>query len=97
MKEVLDDYEEEVQETWICAKDGVWWYHSGECSVWINKRPTYCDRGHFMSNTQGSLYIDEADSFPRYFMDLERAKLEMKEWLKWRIQQNRKTNHAAAS
>lgn len=53
--------------------------------VWIQPRPAYCDRGHFHAQVSGIPSIDAADSFPRYFMDLERAKVEMYEWLLWRF------------
>lgn len=53
--------------------------------VWIQKRPAYCDRGHWIANVDGISTIDGADAFPRYFMNLERAKLEMEEWLAWRV------------
>jgi hypothetical protein len=55
-------------------------------SVTIEPRPAYCDRGHWFAKAYGPLDIAAADSFPRYFMDLERAKAEMKEWLVWRVQ-----------
>lgn len=63
--------------------------HIGKAHVWIQKRPTYCDRGHYCANVNGIPSIDGADSFPRYFMDLERAKDEMSEWLQWRLQSER--------
>ena len=45
----------------------------------------YRDRGHWIAHVEGIATIDHADFFPRYFMDLDRAKLEMQEWLAWRI------------
>lgn len=57
----------------------------GNAHVWIERRPAYCDRGHFCAKVEGIPDIDGADSFPRYFMDLERAKSEMREWLAWRL------------
>ena len=54
--------------------------------VTIESRPHYCDRGHFVGKVFGIDDIDCADAFPRYYMDLERAKLELAEWLKWRLQ-----------
>lgn len=55
--------------------------------VWLQPRPSYCDRGHWSGNVQGIGSIDEADRFPRYYMDLDRAKAEMEEWLEWRLKQ----------
>lgn len=58
------------------------------CSVWISKRPHYCDRGNFLAHldvdhaaTPVFLYVDEADSWPRYYFDEERMKLEILAWL----------------
>jgi hypothetical protein len=58
--------------------------HSG-AMVFINKRPQYCDRGHWCANVSGIPTLDHADSFPRYFMDFDTAKKEMHEWLIWRL------------
>lgn len=62
---------------WILRRAGVF--------IWIEPRPSYCDRGHWKANVDGIASIDGADAFPRYYMDLERAKLEMSEWLDWRL------------
>jgi hypothetical protein len=71
---------------WVFVeKHLVWEYRLGDSMVTIERRPSYCDRGHFIANVFGVADIDGADSFPRYFMDLERAKLEMAEWLEWRL------------
>jgi hypothetical protein len=55
--------------------------------VWIEKRPVYCDRGHYSVNATGNLEasIDWQDGFPRYFMDLSVAKQETEAWLRWRL------------
>jgi hypothetical protein len=57
---------------------------NGKCVGWLEKRHHYCDRGHwkFECELPG---IDEADSFPRYYMDETRAKLEIISWLNWRL------------
>lgn len=52
----------------------------------ITPRPAYCDRGHFHLLIDGPFGFDSADSFPRYFMDLEIAKKEAVDFLQWRIQ-----------
>lgn len=70
---------------WTCDKYACWYYRIDNCCVWIAARPSYCDRGHWYANAEGPLHTDHADSFPRYFMDLERAKSEMSEWLEWRL------------
>lgn len=59
--------------------------------IWIEKRPHYCDRGHFIGKVQGIASIDAADLFPRYYMDVERAKGEMRDWLIWRLQREAAT------
>ena len=63
---------------WNLRRDGV--------HIWLNPRPVYCDRGRWLAHVQGIESIDFADGFPRYYMDLERAKLELDEWLTWRLQ-----------
>ena len=52
--------------------------------AWIQKRPYYCDRGHWMFNCNVP-GLDGQDSFPRYFMRLETAKQEAVEFLNWRL------------
>lgn len=68
---------------------GCWIFRLGKAWVWIQARPAYCDRGHYQANVEGVGGIDYADSFPRYFMDLDRAKAEMQEWLAWRLRAQR--------
>lgn len=53
--------------------------------VWIEPRAGHCDRGRFHANYHGPFYIDAQDGFPRYFMSLSRAQLEMRDWLLWRM------------
>ncbi len=67
-----------------------WVFQLGEAWVWIAVRPPYCDRGHYVGNVGNVPDIDAADGFPRYFMDLERAKLELAEWLQWRLEGRRR-------
>ncbi len=57
----------------------------GPIHVSIQKRPPYCDRGHWIARVDGIPSLDGADGFPRYFMNLERAKAEMTEWVAWRM------------
>lgn len=58
----------------------------GRHLIWIDPRAGHCDRGRYAANYDGPFFIDAADGFPRYYMDLETAKREMKAWLEWRIQ-----------
>jgi len=54
--------------------------------IWLNPRPVYCDRGHWLAGCDGFPNLDHADAFPRYFMDLDRAKLECEDWFHWRLE-----------
>jgi hypothetical protein len=62
-----------------------WSLRHGNTQVTIEHRPAYCDRGHYVAKVFGLEDVDWADGFPRYFMNLDRAKLEMMEWLVWRL------------
>lgn len=53
--------------------------------VFIQRRPEYCDRGHYSLNIDGALGLDDQDRFPRYFMSLENAKSEAIAFLNWRM------------
>lgn len=57
-----------------------------EQTVWIEPRPSYCNRGRYHAQYSGTMHIDAGDGFPRYFMDLDVAKSEMKAWLLHRMQ-----------
>lgn len=61
-----------------------------ECTIVIEPRPEYCDRGNWIAKifTRGSLAVefDRQDGWPRYYMDLDRAKLEIEDWMKKRGQ-----------
>ena len=57
---------------------------SGVLVACLEKRPYYCDRGHwyvkcFLSD------IDSDDKFPRYYMSKHVAKTETEAFLKWRL------------
>lgn len=60
-------------------------YRVGHAMVTLEARPAYCDRGHWIGKVFGIDGIDSGDSFPRYYMDEARAKLEMSEWLHHRL------------
>jgi hypothetical protein len=82
------------------VKKSAWIQYSGyeeiegqDCVVWIAKRPNYCDRGNYWAQVDVKvngnavrLSLDAADMWPRYYMNLDRAKLEIEEWLKKRRQ-----------
>jgi len=59
--------------------------------IFLEKRPGYCDRGHYYAKPDirfdekiPGTYIDGADGWPRYYFDLERAKLELEAWIRKR-------------
>ena len=54
----------------------------------LEARPHYCDRGRWMFRCDLP-DLDGADGFPRYYMDLERAKDEIVAWLNWRLWRRR--------
>ena len=60
------------------------------CWIWLAPRPHYCDRGRWLAHLETihpfTLEIDSADGWPRYYFDLERAKLEIEAWLEKRGQ-----------
>ncbi len=78
--------------------DELQWTYNEEWKYWalmkgtvemvtLEPRPHYCDRGHWCAKAVGlPMYsINAQDGFPRYFMDLERAKLELSDWLTWKL------------
>jgi hypothetical protein len=75
---------------WFADASGALNYRVDGVHVWIVKRPDYCDRGHYMADVAGISSIDAQDGFPRYYMDLERAKAEMVDWVQWRLHQEAK-------
>jgi hypothetical protein len=72
----------------VMTEPGYEWYRlvmEGQ-TLWIAPRPKYCIRGRYHANYDGSFHIAGGDGFPRYYMDLEAAKSEMKAWLLHRIE-----------
>ena len=69
-----------------------WSIYGKECEITLEPRPAYCDRGEYLAKLFPRLGshlardLDAADLWPRYFMDLRRAKLEIEAWLKKRDQ-----------
>lgn len=74
---------------WTLDEYGTLNLRKGRAHVWIEQRPPYCDRGHFIANVMGIPTIDHQDAFPRYYMRLDVAKQEMAEWLDWRLKRER--------
>jgi hypothetical protein len=75
---------------WI-QRDGWQEILGAECLITLEPRPPYCDRGNWIAKLfpTGTLAreIDDADRWPRYYFDEERAKLEVEAWLQKRNQQ----------
>jgi hypothetical protein len=71
-------------------KDGYIEIAGKQCTITIESRPHYCDRGNLIAKLHpfGLLEreIDPSDGWPRYYFDLERAKLECEAWLEKRKQ-----------
>ena len=74
--------------TWTTDAFGVHWLHGKHCAIWIDIRPEYCDRGNFLAHLavrdRRKVHIDEADLWPRFYFDLDRAKLECEAWMEKR-------------
>ncbi len=62
---------------------------TGRLLAFIDKRPGYCDRGHWRVQVDAVPDLDEQDAFPRYFMRLSTAKQELVEFLAWRLHKRR--------
>lgn len=67
-----------------------WSIEGRDCMIWIDTRPAYRDRGNYLARLEVrdslKVHIDGADLWPRYYFDLERAKLECEAWLRKRNQ-----------
>lgn len=75
---------EEEQHIWY--KRPTYWEIFGKgCSITLEERPSYCDRGNYIAKVfpRGDLLtdMDHQDGWPRYYFDLDRAKLEVGAWL----------------
>ena len=76
---------------WYMDTSGCWCFRVGEAWVYLDRRPPYCDRGRWRGHVgAGVIGLDVADAFPRYFMDLDRARAELAEWLAWRVECDRR-------
>lgn len=69
---------------------GYWEIYGKNCYITLEQRPGYCDRGNWLAkiSTHGELAreFDHQDLWPRYYMDFDRAKLEIEDWMKKRGQ-----------
>jgi hypothetical protein len=56
-----------------------------ECTIWLQKRPGWCDRGRWSATLDAwgriGVTIDHQDAWPRYYMNLTTAKFELFEWI----------------
>lgn len=78
-----------IESHWEEDSEGLPTIYGKHCYIWISKRPAYCDRGNYLAHIDvlGSpweLALDAADLWPRYYFDLDRAKLEIEAWMKKR-------------
>lgn len=64
---------------------GYWQFEIDGACVTLQRREPHCDRGHWVGKVFGVEDIDEQDGFPRYYMDEQRAKDELQDWLRWRL------------
>lgn len=72
-------------------QDRTWHIFGKSCWIWMDQRPHYCDRGNWLArlectDREFAREIDWQDGWPRYYMDLDRAKLEIEDWMKKRGQ-----------
>lgn len=78
--------------SWVWdEEDHVWVIRGLDCEIWMVARPAHCDRGNWLADIDVfgdrlRCYIDDADRWPRYYFDLDRAKLEIEAFLKKRQQ-----------
>ena len=59
------------------------------CIFYLEKRPSWCDRGHYTLKIDCYLNIDPADGFPRYFFSFREAAQHARSFLRWRIWKER--------
>jgi hypothetical protein len=79
---------------WVWSEeDRTWSIRGANCWIWMSPRPPHCDRGNWLAHVEPlgpydpvGLSIDYADLWPRYYFDLDRARLECEAWLKKRNQ-----------
>jgi hypothetical protein len=78
-----------IKSEWI-DEGGYQEIQAKDCLIILEPRPWYCDRGNYVAKimAHGELArdLDHCDMWPRYYMDLDRAKLEIEAWLRKREQ-----------
>lgn len=73
--------------SWKLDDEGCWTIEGAHCRIWMQARPPYCDRGNWLAHIEPTthdvrkLHLDDADRWPRYYFDLQRAKAEVEAWL----------------
>lgn len=90
----LSDYAPSLPSHWAWDKEEhTWAIRGAHCWIWMQRRPPHCDRGSWLAHIEllpapvpHPVPIDYADLWPRYYFDLDRAKLECEAWLKKRQQ-----------
>lgn len=88
-----EDYQEFKALEWVLDKSKTYNIKWKGVHIWIAQRNSYCDRGHWCAGSvDGIASIDKCDAFPRYYMDLQIAKQEMRKWAIWRL--FKKTDYA---
>lgn len=73
--------DEEASDCWNC-------FIAGKMVCSLEKRPGYCDRGHWIVKCYVP-ELDGADAFPRYYMRRETAIEEAELFLRWRLWKER--------
>lgn len=59
---------------------------NGKMIAWIERRPYYCDRGHYRAQVEvRGVHWDEMDGRLRYYMSLQTAKEEIITFVNWRL------------
>lgn len=91
LKEI--DQAEWVKDEWGCFNLYVTDAKEQKVHCWLSLRPVYCDRGHIQLNIDGCLYLDDSDSFPRFFFNFEEADKHTRLFLKWRLWNHRIYEH----
>lgn len=78
----------DAAERWVIDAFGVHTMRGRHYLVWINARPSYCDRGNWLAHLDPlpgadrlAIDLDSQDGWPRYYFDLDRAKAECVAWL----------------
>lgn len=74
----------------VVDKGGYFEITGRHCTVTIEARPHYCDRGEWIAKLHPTdllaLEIDNQDGWPRYYFDFDRAVAEIAAWLTKRNQ-----------